>query len=360
MGVMLVCAGMGIGGAERIVVELARDLRRAGEPVTVAAAPGALDRALAAAGARRVALRDRGRSPVAAAAAAVAIAAAVRRDRPRLLHAHNVRAAALALAAARLAQPLRPPPVLATFHGVEPADDRAAAAILRRVQALACVSEELRDRLRAAGPLPERTVVVPNGVDVPRFAVPRTRMAAELGLGPGPVAAAVGRLEPVKGIDRLLAAWPEVLQRVPEASALVVGDGSSRRTLEEQARSLGIAGRVRFVGARDDAPRLLACADVLVVPSRSEGMPLAALEAMAAGVPVVATAAGGLAAFAREGAAVVTESAAPAALGGQIADLLLDAPRRARIGAAGRAAVQARHSTARMLAAYRDLYRSLA
>jgi glycosyltransferase involved in cell wall biosynthesis len=104
----------------------------------------------------------------------------------------------------------------------------------------------------------------------------------------------VGRLVPEKGVDVFLQAAALVLAVVPQARFLVVGDGPVRADLERQAAGLGIADRVTFTGFRADAPQVIAGLDLLAVPSRSDGSPLVVCEAMAAGVPVVASRVGGL------------------------------------------------------------------
>ena len=101
-----------------------------------------------------------------------------------------------------------------------------------------------------------------------------------------PIVLTVARLDPQKGHRYLLAAATEV----PEAVFALVGEGGERAALENQARTLGVAERVRFLGHRDDVPELLAACDLFVLPSLYEGLPLSVLEAMAAAKPVVATA----------------------------------------------------------------------
>jgi len=137
----------------------------------------------------------------------------------------------------------------------------------------------------------DRVSVVQNGRDLSRFrgeAPPALR--AELGLPEdAPVVGTVGRLIDRKGHDELLGAWPTVLESVPEAHLLLVGDGPRRRHLEERTERLGIADSVHFAGIREDVPELLATMDCFAFPSHYEGLPGALLEAMAAGLPCVAT-----------------------------------------------------------------------
>lgn len=146
-----------------------------------------------------------------------------------------------------------------------------------------CDDELARGRRRR---IRGRSVVIRNGVDLDRF-TPRDPHTArcELGLAEGPTVVCVGRLAHQKGQDVLLRAWPEVLRRVPEANLVVVGDGPERENLLRATPH-----RVEFVGARADTHNWFAAADVVAVPSRWETMSLVALEAMASGRPVVASA----------------------------------------------------------------------
>lgn len=162
--------------------------------------------------------------------------------------------------------------------------ERFAAA---RVDALICVS---RDELHAGQSrgLKAPWALVPNGVDLDRFrtAGPTDRAEARtaLGLPDGPLVVCVGTIRPAKGQDVLIAAWKHVLERVPHATLLIVGDGPDRAALEDRSE-----GSVRFVGERSDVERFLTAAEVVAVPSRREGMSLAMLEAMAVGRSIVST-----------------------------------------------------------------------
>ncbi|MGH8171168.1 MAG: glycosyltransferase, partial [Steroidobacteraceae bacterium] len=123
----------------------------------------------------------------------------------------------------------------------------------------------------------------------------RSRVRSELGIEPGrPVLAIIGRMHPVKGHRGLLAMLPAIVRRCPRALLLVIGDGPERGPCEELAQRLGICGHVRFLGRRADVPRLLAGVDLVLMPSQSEGLGLAAIEALAAARPVIAFAVGGL------------------------------------------------------------------
>src|SRR5512146_1957784 len=143
------------------------------------------------------------------------------------------------------------------------------------------VSRHIRDRLAAGAGLPEqKLLVVPNGIDPATLVRPadpafRTRLAGALDR---PLVLTAARLSPQKAIDVLLSA----AALVPDAVFVIAGEGPERAGLEARAEALGIAPRVRFLGARDDIPELLAICDLFVLPSLFEGLPLSVLEAMAA------------------------------------------------------------------------------
>ncbi|HET6547251.1 MAG TPA: glycosyltransferase, partial [Solirubrobacter sp.] len=161
MRVLLASPGMGVGGAERVVIDLAHGLASRGHEVLVSGPAGPLDAELSA---ERVLLRESGRSVAGVADSVARLAREIRGRRPTLVHGHNVKATVVAGAAARLARGPRRPPVVATFHGVMPGEYRAAARLLRAADRVACVSEELAADLARAGLPAERLLVIHNAV----------------------------------------------------------------------------------------------------------------------------------------------------------------------------------------------------
>ena len=360
MRIALVAPSLEIGGAERIVVDLAVRQHALGHQVTVIAPEGPLDDELHAAGVPRRAIGERGRSRPGALVTAVEIARALRHCSPEVVHAHNPKVTALSCAARRMLVTTDRPVVVATHHGGDPVEDRAAARLFRRADHLVCVSDDLRDRMVACGRRAEAVEVIRNGTrePVPLDDATRARLDDELDLR-GPVVTTVGRLLPVKGIAQLIRAAPLVAATVPAARFLVVGDGRQRPELEQLAVDEGVADLVRFTGVRRDAAALIARSTVVVLASRSEGLPLVALEAMAAGVPVVAPDVGGVGELLSTGAGVLLADTEPASIAAAILPLLASEAERRRMGVAGRAVVAERHRLEDMLGAYDALYARL-
>jgi glycosyltransferase involved in cell wall biosynthesis len=351
-----VISEMGVGGAERVVVDLALDAVGRGDELLLLGAPGRNDEHLAGAGIRRIALPT-GRTPLDVSRSLGRTARATHGFRPALIHAHNVKVTAVARLGSRLAG-LRRPPLLTTYHGVPHEEVDAAARILRLADLVACVSTDLMEQLAARGVPTERLAVVPNGVPDPEPVSEETmrELDAELGLAAeAPVISVVGRLVPQKAHDRFLRAVQIVHASVPEARFLVVGDGELRAQTEALAAQLGLAEAVLFTGIRGDATTIIARSDLLVFSSDWEGLSIAALEALARGVPVVSTAVEGTRELLSERAGVVVPHDEEA-LAVAILECLADPVRRAELGATGRRLHRERFSTAQMAAGYRTLY----
>lgn len=356
MRVVLASPTLGVGGAERMVVDLARELVSTSEAVAVTGPSGPFERDLPP-GVQRLVLGERSeRSPAGMVLDALRMAGFLRRFRPDVVHAHNPRVAAVAAAAARLSG--RRPRLVATYHGVSREDQRLAARLLGRSDVVVCVSADARDALAAAGLPPARLRVIENAVEAAPEPSPERRAAldAELGLAGRPVVAIVGRLVPQKAHHRFLEVTARMLEVVPDARVLVVGDGPLRAELEARADALRLRPDLTFTGVRDDARELIARADVLVFSSDWEGLSIAALEALAAGTPVVSTAVEGMQDLLGTGAGVTVPLDRPDAMAAAIAELLGDPRRRAAMGAAGRALAAERFSPAAMHAAYRAVY----
>jgi glycosyltransferase involved in cell wall biosynthesis len=200
--------------------------------------------------------------------------------------------------------------------------------------------------------------VIPNGVPLPPTA-PARRDAPDAG---GGVVLFLGRLRTRKAVAVLLVALARVRRQAPGARLVVVGDGEQRRALEAQVRALGLADAVELAGAlgRAEAQHWLARADVLCLPSTYEGFPMVILEAMAAGLPVVATAVAGVPKAVRPGeTGLLVEPEDATGLAVALLAVLGDPARARAMGEAGRRLVADRFTIAHATAAYVDLWRRL-
>jgi len=199
---------------------------------------------------------------------------------------------------------------------------------------------------RRLGLGPERCVVIPNGIDLAEadeaLAIGRDEARRRLGLFPTDLAvASVGRLHEEKGVALLVAAFHALLQVHPTARLLLAGDGPARRALETTVEALRLAPFVRFLGTVASPWPLLAAADVFALPSLWEGMPNALLEAMAAGLPCVATAVGAVPEMVVDGReALVVPAGDPGALARALAELATWPTRRSEMGAFARRRVE--------------------
>jgi glycosyltransferase involved in cell wall biosynthesis len=200
------------------------------------------------------------------------------------------------------------------------------------------VSTPIRRRLIEKDRVPpDRVSLIPNAVIPAPDDPPNLSGTLPDGWLEEPLVGVVARLQPEKGVATFLKAAALVSKASPGARFLVVGDGPLREELRDLVGRLGVEDRVRFLGYRTEARALIRLLDVLVVPSLTEGSPLIVLEAMAAGVPVVASAVGGVPDQARHGEeGLLVPPGDPEALAGAMDELLRDPRRARRLGAAGR------------------------
>jgi glycosyltransferase involved in cell wall biosynthesis len=209
-------------------------------------------------------------------------------------------------------------------------------------------SEAIERKVRAEGREGARFAVVPNGIDLSRFTGPVRPCAlrSEYDIpASAPLLGVVARLEPEKGHRHLLDAMPAIIRAVPEAWLAVVGEGSQADALRSQAAVLGVTERVIFTGRRDDISAITADLTIAAMPSLREAQGISLLEAMARGVPVVASDVGGIPEVVTDGVdGRLVPPADSAALAGAIIELLCDPDLRRRLGEAGRRTVADRFS----------------
>ncbi|EPH40400.1 glycosyltransferase [Streptomyces aurantiacus] len=355
------------GGVARVVTDLVRAQRAAGMDVHLACPDGGtLARSAAPVPVHPWAAA---RSPGPGLRSEVRdLAEVVYAVRPTLVHAHSAKAGLAARVAVRGRVPTVFQPHAWSFEAV----DGSLALLARTWERHAarwtartlCVSEAERDTGRRAG-IAGPCSVVPNGVDPEHFVPADPRAARARLLFPdhvadAPLVVCVGRLCRQKGQDVLLRAWAEVAAGLPGARLVLVGDGPDATALRAQAHSLAL-GSVTFAGAADDVASWYQAADVVVLPSRWEGMALAPLEAMACARAVLLTDVDG----ARESlpaahhAHALVPSEDPAALAAALTVLLRDPALRDALGGRGRAHVLDHHDARRTAAAVEAVYREL-
>ena len=318
---------------------------------------------------RRLHAMQRPIRPASDARAFAGVVAIVREYRPHVIHTHLSKAGLIGRAAAiATSRAVR----IHTFHGtifggyfgstMSGGIVRAERALGARTHRVIALSATQRDELVREQIAPRaRIAVVPLGVDLARF-VSDDRAAARAALGVSQdvtVVAAIGRLVPIKRIDRLIAAFAVARTRAPSLELWLVGDGSERPALEALTDSLGLAGAVRFVGWSDATPTWYAASDIIALTSEREGTPLALIEAAAAGRPVVAMAAGGVAEVVVDGATgYVVPVGDVTAFADRLAVLACDPALRTRMGAAAPAHARA-FDGERLVADLDRLYRQV-
>jgi glycosyltransferase involved in cell wall biosynthesis len=378
-----VIARLNVGGAALHVIELAAAQQQRGHRVLVVAgslAPGEKSMEYLAdeleVPLERLPVLQRELSPLDDGRAVRAIRALIRAEHPDVLHTHTAKAGGAGRVAARLAGNARPKVVVHTYHGhvLRGYFSRSRETFYRLLERtlarftdrLIAVSEQVRDELVALNIAPpSKFEVIPYGFDLARrtaaTAVDRTRIRAELEAGDNTfVVGWVGRLAPIKrplDLVRILS----VLSAGPIDTMLcLVGDGPERGAVEELARSLGLAERCRVVGYREQLGPWYAAFDAFCLTSANEGTPVAAIEALAAKRPVVATRVGGTAAVVEEGTSgYLAPEGDIARLAERLTELALDPELRSRLGRQGAARMRELYARERMVDDIERLYRSL-
>ena len=357
------------GGAERLVATLAPLLRRQDVEIVVLTRRYAGLAPLETIDSVPVhRLPIPGPKPMAALSFTLAALPLLQRLRPDVIHAHELLSpATIAVAAKRLLGGI---PIVAMPHrggylgDIDKLQQRSLGqqrlALLRRhVDAFVTISREIDAELEGVGIPPRQRVSIPNGVDTRRFvplpAADRQTLRRQLGLPQAPVAIFTGRLVAEKCIDQLIAVWPAVRVAHPDACLLLLGTGPQEETLR-QAASAGI----RFTGRVEDVVPFLQAADLFVLPSATEGLSVALLEAMAAGLAPVATAVGGTPDLIEHGRnGWLIPAGDPAALQNAILTLFADRQQRQQMSQRGRQQVVREYALPVVAQRLRTLYDQL-
>jgi glycosyltransferase involved in cell wall biosynthesis len=315
-------------------------------------------------------------SPVRDTVAVLRLARLIRQVRPHILHTHTAKAGAVGRLAALAAGEARPPIVVHTFHGhvlrgyFDPARTvgfRLLERWLARIStALVAVSPEVRDDLVSLGVAPpEKFAIVRLGIELEqRVAAARDGRGESrrvLGIGPDRFAVGwIGRMTGVKRTDDVLLAFKRLRESGVDACLCMVGDGPDRPAVERRAHELGVMRHTLFLGYQEEVAPFYAAFDAMVLPSINEGTPVSAIEALAAGRPVVATRVGGVPDVVRDGEdGFLVPAGDVDALAERLAQLAREPELRERMGAAGRARVLPRYAVDRLVDDVDRLYRSL-
>ncbi len=302
----------------------------------------------------------------------------IREVRPHILHTHTAKAGTIGRLAARLLGDAGPPIVVHTFHGhvlrgyFDPVRSTAFRLLerwlARQSTALIAVSPEVRDDLVSLGVAPaERFEVVRLGIELDQrvgengFEAARTETRRALGIPDDRfVVGWIGRMTAVKRTGDVLQAVRRLREQGVDAVLCMVGDGPDRDSVEARAHELGIVRDSLFLGYQDEVADYYAAFDALILPSANEGTPVSAIEALAAGRPVVATRVGGVPDVVRDGVdGFLVEPGDVDGMAERLSQLAADAPLRHRMGEAGRASVHERYSVERLLDDVDRLYRRL-
>jgi glycosyltransferase involved in cell wall biosynthesis len=315
-------------------------------------------------------------SPFRDALAIVRLARLIRRLRPEILHTHTAKAGAVGRLAALLAGDARPPIVVHTFHGhvlrgyfdpVRAGAFRLLERWLARISTvLVAVSPEVRDDLVGLGVAPrEKFVVIRLGIELEErvAAEETTRSETRRLMGVSParfLVGWIGRMTSVKRTDDVLRTVGALRDLGVDACLCMVGDGPDRETVERRAHELAIMRNCLFLGYQEDVAPFYAAFDAMVLPSGNEGTPVSAIEALAAGCPVVASRVGGVPDVVEDGVdGFLVEPGDVEGMAERLARLAADSALRTRMGAAGRARVLPRYAVARLVDDVDGLYRSL-
>ena len=367
--VLLVVSSLDGSGPGRVLATLASELSAAGtwEPVLVSTHGPRSSSLLDEAGAAGIAVEHLGMRAIWDVRGIARFDQLVRRYKPAVVHTRTIRADLVGRTASR-----RGVPVLNNIVNLYPHDSVAmhgavtATALMSLVRATKrwtrlfvanahTVADNVRDTF---APGPDRVRVVYDGLDLARFRHAPPADLASIGIGTGDrVVLSVARLHPQKALDDLVAA-AGLLRNEPDVHVVVAGDGPEHARLQAAVDRAGLAGRFHLLGNRDDVPALLSRADLFVLSSRFEGLPSGVIEAMAAGLPVVATRAGGVPELVDEG---VTGWLVPVSEPLVLADTLRDAlaSDRGAIGAAASRKASAQFAAPTMAARFTDIYSEL-
>ena len=365
MNIIHVLSSFGLGGQERVALDLAVGQKADGHrPIAITLEPGdpgPVGQEFRDAG---VEVRHLPKRPGFDVRLAFQLGDLFRREHADVVHTHNPQPLIYSGVGARLNRAA----LVHTKHGMNPDTSRRVRlrqAAAKLVDAFVAVSEPTAEHARETGECaPSKLHTIPNGIDLSRFggtddAEARAAVRKELGISPDSwVVGTVGRLWPEKGHPYMLRSLEPLLG--PSFHVLIAGDGPDAKEMAEFVANLRVPESVHLLGPRLDIPRVLAALDTFVLSSVREGLPLVIPEAMAAGLPVVSTAVGGIPGVVEEGrTGFLVEYNDEEGMRDRIAALDADRKMAKECGIRGRTAALERYSSQRMVRDYMDLYEEI-
>ena len=362
MNILMLTTHVDTGGITSYILTLTKGLIERGHKVFVVSSGGQLTDRLKALGAEPVTLKIRTKSELSPKIYLnlPALCHFIREKNIQVIHAHTRVTQVMGTLLSRMTNR----PFLSTCHGFF--KNRLSRRIFpcwgRKVIA---ISDEVKIHLREDFKIPEEDIaVVYSGVDIKEFPLlteeVRLKCRREFGLDTNPVAGIIARLSEVKGHSVLIEAWASVVEKIPTANLLIVGEGKTETDLKILVRKLNLEHRVKFLPIVDKTPKILSLLDIFVMPSLQEGLGLAVMEAQAMGLAVIASRVGGLPNLIKDGETGLLVSVQDKdALAAAIITLLSDRMKAKQMGEAGRRFIERNFSSDQMVEKILQCYQSL-
>ncbi len=284
----------------------------------------------------------------------------IKKEEIQIIHSHGYKSNLYGLVASRLSRV----PIIATLHGWTSDTskvrlyERLDRWIIKKMDHLVCVSLSIKKKLEGLGLDNGRITFIPNVIDADKFDPDKAKdgLRQEFNLQDNPVMGIVGRLNYEKGHIYLLRAMKDICSRIPTAKLLIVGDGVLKEELKKEAEYLGISGNVIFTGIRKDMASVYKSLDIFILPSLTEGLPLALLEAMSMKLPVIATGVGGVPEVLSENEGILIPPKDAGILKRSILSLLADRALRKELGENARKKILSGFSLSSLFQKYMQIY----
>ncbi len=367
--ILMLRSSIGVFGAEQVILELAKSLQRSGHTPIIGVVENSdpLYRELADAATRaglpNVIFKCRRRFDLATIAS---IRKFVKQKNVAVVHSHGYKADFYAFFSTLFSKAK----TISTCHPWLECETSHKAKLytsfdkylLKRFSKIVAISPEINEELTLSGISQNKIRIIENGIDCSRFGdFEYGEIRRSLGISDGAtIIGTIGRLSPEKGHLILLKAAKSLVKAGANINFIIVGDGESREQLENFCLDNELQQHIHFTGVRNDIPELLAVFDIFVLPSLTEGLPMALLEAMAAGKPVIASATGSIPTVIEDGkSGILVPAGNVSALENGLIKLLFDLPSAQQMGQHAGQRIRNRYSSARMADEYMTIYEQL-